>query len=53
VTVHTEERDVKVGLKGLETCPVSFHQTPVPESSILSGVGKGSEIVMKIFEDQV
>ena len=53
MTVHADERDRKVGLKGLETCPVSFDQTPVSESNVLFGVGKGSEIVMKTFDDQV
>ncbi len=42
-----------MGLKGLETCPVSFNETPVPESNVIGSIGKGSEILLKVLEEQV
>ncbi len=51
--VHVDERERMVGLKGLETCPVSFNETPVPESNVINSIGKGSEILMKVLEEQV
>jgi len=51
--VHVDEREQKLGLKGLETCPVSFNETPVPESNVIDSVGKGSEILLKVLEEQV
>lgn len=52
VTVHSDQRDSKIGLNGLETCPVSFNNTPVSDFNILGSIGKGSEILKTVFEDQ-
>ena len=53
LTVHLNERESKLGLRGLETCAVSFNNTPVPEMNVLLGVGHGNEIIRNIFEEQV
>ena len=53
MTVHLDEREKKIGLKGLETCAVSFNQTPVQEADVILTIGSGSEILKKIFEEQV
>ena len=53
MTVHTDERENKIGLRGLETCAVSFNETPVPETHVLGGIGGGNDVVRKIFEAQV
>jgi len=53
VTVLKDECEYKMGLRGVETCAVSFNGTSVPEMNVLRGIGHGNDVIRKIFEEQV
>jgi alkylation response protein AidB-like acyl-CoA dehydrogenase len=42
-----------MGLRGVETCAVTFNGTSVPEMNVLRGIGHGNDVIRKIFEEQV
>lgn len=53
MTVLKDECEYKMGLRGVETCAVSFNGTSVPEMNVLRGIGHGNDVIRKIFEEQV
>ena len=47
VTVHSDQVDKKAGLKGLETCPVTFKDVTLTQSHMIGEEGKGSDVLYK------
>ena len=47
VTVHSDKIDKKVGLKGLETCPVTFKEVILTPEHLVGDEEMGTEVLHK------
>ena len=47
VIIHSDKVDKKVGLKGLETCPVTFKDVTLSSSHRIGEEGKGPEVLYR------
>ena len=49
VEIHKDEVDKKVGLKGLETCSVTFKDVTLTPDHIIGTPGNGAEVLFQIL----
>ena len=45
VQVHTDRVDKTVGLKGLQTCPVTFDNVPITSEHVIGEKGNGADVL--------
>ena len=45
VHIHADKLDKKIGLKGIETCPVTFDNVVLTPDHIIGEEGKGAEVL--------
>jgi alkylation response protein AidB-like acyl-CoA dehydrogenase len=47
VHIHSDKVDRKIGLKGLETCPVTFDNVTLTHEHVIGQEGKGAEVLQQ------
>ena len=47
VHIHSDKVDKKIGLKGLETCPVTFDNVTLTHEHVIGQEGKGAEVLLQ------
>jgi len=47
VHIHADKVDKKIGLKGLETCPVTFENVTLTTEHVIGEEGKGAEVLQQ------